>query len=68
MVGRLPVSYTWEETMVVQEMFHILQIEETKDKNEIKTAYRRLLQQTNPEDDPEGFKQLRYFGKRKQRK
>ncbi|MBR6527955.1 MAG: tetratricopeptide repeat protein [Lachnospiraceae bacterium] len=45
--------------MDVREMFHILQIEETKDKNEIKTAYRRLLQQTNPEDDPEGFKQLR---------
>ena len=45
--------------MDVREMFRILQIEETKDKNAIKTAYRRLLPQTNPEDDPEGFKQLR---------
>lgn len=45
--------------MDVREMFRILQIEETKDKNTIKTAYRRLLPQTNPEDDPEGFKQLR---------
>ena len=45
--------------MDVREMFHILQIEETKDKNTIKTAYRRLLPTTNPEDDPEGFKQLR---------
>lgn len=45
--------------MDVREMFRILQIEETKDKHAIKTAYRRLLPQTNPEDDPEGFKQLR---------
>ena len=45
--------------MDVREMFRILQIEETKDKNTIKTAYRSLLPKTNPEDDPEGFKQLR---------
>lgn len=45
--------------MDVREMFRILQIDETQDKNAIKTAYRRLLPQTNPEDDPEGFKQLR---------
>lgn len=45
--------------MDVREMFQILKIEETKDKNAIKTAYRRLLPQMNPEDDPEGFKQLR---------
>lgn len=39
--------------------FHILGIEETKDERTIKTAYMRLLKETNPEDDPEGFKRLR---------
>lgn len=42
-----------------QEVFRVLQIEETKDKNVIKNAYRSLLSHTNPEDDPEGFKRLR---------
>lgn len=39
--------------------FHILGIEETKDERIIKTAYMKLLKETNPEDDPEGFKRLR---------
>ena len=45
--------------MEAREVFHILQIEETRDKNQIKAAYRRLLVRVNPEDDPEGFKRLR---------
>lgn len=39
--------------------FSVLEIEKTKDKNAIRNAYRRLLVNTNPEDDPEGFKRLR---------
>ncbi|WP_434311617.1 tetratricopeptide repeat protein [Hominifimenecus sp. rT4P-3] len=39
--------------------FAVLEIGQTKDENEIKNAYRRKLVQTNPEDDPQGFKQLR---------
>ena len=39
--------------------FHILGIEETKDERAVKMAYMRLLKETNPEDDPEGFKRLR---------
>lgn len=45
--------------MESQEVFRILQMKETQDKNQIKTAYRRLLVHVNPEDDPEGFKRLR---------
>lgn len=37
----------------------ILGIEKTKDKDEIKKAYRRRLIKVNPEDDSEGFMQLR---------
>lgn len=40
-------------------IFHILNITETKDEDEITMAYRSLLKNTNPEDDPEGFKRLR---------
>lgn len=40
-------------------VFQILGISETKDENEIRDAYRRILKNTNPEDDPEGFKRLR---------
>ncbi len=40
-------------------MFHILKIEETKDQQLIREAYRRELKTTNPEDDPEGFRRLR---------
>ena len=39
--------------------FSVLEIEKTKDKDAIRSAYRRLLVKTNPEDDPEGFKRLR---------
>lgn len=42
-----------------QIVFRVLDIEETKNEQEIKDAYRRKLRVTNPEDDPEGFKRLR---------
>ncbi|MBR3824985.1 MAG: tetratricopeptide repeat protein [Lachnospiraceae bacterium] len=41
------------------EIFQVLGIEETKDENLIKKAYREKLAVTNPEDNPEGFKRLR---------
>ena len=41
------------------EVFQILGIEDTKDAQAIKNAYRAKLATTNPEDDPEGFKRLR---------
>ena len=37
----------------------ILGIEQTKDLEAIKAAYRERLKMTNPEDNPEGFKELR---------
>ncbi|MBR5049613.1 MAG: tetratricopeptide repeat protein [Erysipelotrichaceae bacterium] len=37
----------------------ILKIEPTTDRNAIRAAYRQLLADTNPEDKPEEFKQLR---------
>lgn len=40
-------------------IFAVLGIEKTRDKGKIRDAYRRILQQVNPEDDPEGFKRLR---------
>lgn len=45
--------------MDLQVAFHVLSIEQTKEEMAIKSAYRNLLQNTNPEDDPEGFKRLR---------
>ncbi|MCM1467227.1 MAG: tetratricopeptide repeat protein [Alistipes sp.] len=42
-----------------QVVFHVLEIEETKDEAAIAQAYRNKLRVTNPEDDPEGFKKLR---------
>ena len=42
-----------------QRIFQILGIEETKDEAAIKSAYRKKLTVTNPEDNPEGFKRLR---------
>ena len=41
------------------EIFQVLGIEETRDENLIKRAYREKLAVTNPEDNPEGFKRLR---------
>ena len=40
-------------------IFHVLGIPETKNEDEIRNAYRAHLKETNPEDDPEGFKRLR---------
>lgn len=45
--------------MEQQLVFHILNMEPTKNEAAIKAAYLRLLKTTNPEDDPEGFKRLR---------
>ena len=45
--------------MEKQMVFHILGIDETKDEQQIRDAYRGLLRTVNPEDDPEGFKRLR---------
>lgn len=41
------------------EIFSVLEINETKDKELIRSAYMKKLSVTNPEDNPEGFKQLR---------
>lgn len=40
-------------------IFAVLGIDITRDEEEIRGAYRGLLRQVNPEDDPEGFKRLR---------
>lgn len=40
-------------------VFQILGIPETKDESIIRERYLTLLKDTNPEDDPEGFKRLR---------
>ncbi len=48
-----------EGKMEKREIFAILEIEPTRDKNAIRAAYRRLVVHVNPEDDPEGFKRLR---------
>ena len=42
-----------------EEAFRILGIEATKDERALKGAYREKLTETNPEDNPEGFKRLR---------
>lgn len=42
-----------------QDIWRILEIEETKDENKIKAAYRKKVVTVNPEDDAEGFKLLR---------
>ena len=41
------------------DMWDVLGIEETGDKDELKTAYRNKLRTVNPEDDQEGFMRLR---------
>ena len=40
-------------------IWKILEIEKTKDEEAIKAAYRNKLRYVNPEDDEEGFKELR---------
>lgn len=45
--------------MEKKQAFHILQIQETKNESEITNAYRTILKQTHPEEDPEGFQKLR---------
>lgn len=45
--------------MNYSQAFEYLLIEVTKDENAIKMAYRKLLSQNNPEENPEGFKLLR---------
>ena len=45
--------------MEKQQAFQILNIPETKEEEKIRQAYFACLKFTNPEDDPEGFKQLR---------
>lgn len=45
--------------MTEGQVWSILSIKETKDKDIIKNAYREKLLNVNPEDDPEGFKRLR---------
>lgn len=42
-----------------RQIFRILEINETNNEEELKNAYRAKLVKTNPEDDPEGFLQLR---------
>lgn len=44
-----------EKGLVLQ----ILELQELKDERSIKAAYMAKLRQTNPEDDPEGFRKLR---------
>lgn len=45
--------------MRTEEVFEILGIEPVKDETQIRNAYHKLLTNTNPEDDPEGFMRLR---------
>ena len=40
-------------------IWKVLGVEATKDKDIIKKAYRTKLTAVNPEDDPQGFMQLR---------
>lgn len=42
-----------------KKIFLILGIDQTKDEDAVRSAYRQKLRLVNPEDDPEGFKQLR---------
>ncbi len=39
--------------------FQILGISETKEEEQIRQRYLTLLKDTNPEDDPDGFRRLR---------
>lgn len=44
---------------MINDCFDVLHIAPTKEKTLIKKAYRSLLHQVNPEDDPKGFQALR---------
>ena len=44
---------------MMENCFKILGIDATKDQDLIRKAYRQLLHQVNPEDDPAGFQNLR---------
>ena len=55
----LGIKIKEEVIVVTDECFRILGIEKTTDEKLIKQAYREKLVDTNPEDDPEGFKRLR---------
>lgn len=41
------------------DIWQVLGISPTKNKTELKNVYREKLSNVNPEDDPEGFKELR---------
>lgn len=45
--------------MEKEQVFYILDLEETKNEEQIRSAYLDHLKYVNPEDDPEGFKRLR---------
>lgn len=51
----------WKGSIVMdrQMIWKILDLEPTKDETVLKNRYHELLLKVNPEDDPEGFKQLR---------
>lgn len=61
---------------MINDCFDVLHIAPTKEKTVIKKAYRSLLHQVNPEDDPKGFQALReayeeackYAGEKKSKK
>lgn len=42
-----------------KQAFRILQISETKEESQITNAYRSILKQTHPEENPQGFQELR---------
>ena len=45
--------------MEINLVFHILGLSKTKNEDSIRDAYRVALKNNNPEDNPEGFKELR---------
>ena len=45
--------------MIESRIWRVLGIDPTKDEEQLKMAYYEKLKDTNPEDDPEGFKELR---------
>ena len=45
--------------MTEERIWEILHIEPTMDEESVQNAYRKLLPSVNPEDDAEGFRNLR---------